>query len=915
MPRLTLIPGFLLAAMILAAAVSPARAQVIINNGGAGIIIMDRAVDSSDTEKIQQDPAGADRIEFFDGSQLHGTLDSVDMEHRQLIWRRSDASNPMAIPLQRVSQLHFDQSRKDASLHATIKFTGGDWLAADITHIQDNKIHLQLADHSALEVNRSQVDWIYFSKGAAAECYDGPEGMAGWVSGGSWTYRAGALRASMPSQIGHSFAALPDQVDYQFEVDQGRLMDAFNFSLHGRVGQEWNAGPGIIQCVIQANTLNVWAMIDGRFRSEQVDLENIIGGALDGRIKRGKSNPVQFRVLEDFPGGRLLIYINGHKVADYNIGKGEAGKNQGSFTFQPTVWNAYGEQTLSKIRVVPWDGRMPDDPAKADEPVSDLVSQADGTVHEGKLIDFAEGTVRIRSGNKTIETPKEQLRLLRFGGTKEASNDAPSMARLRLADGGDLDASDIGWRDGKFLVRSRFGVELVVSPSSLTEVRFSQSPPMLALAGDTLVFKNGDQLRGHLGSTGASEHLRWRTDEAAATDFELARIAGIRLGSASDDSEKRIDCVARFSNGDWLAGQFLTVDKAELVLNTQDAGQLSIPRSRLKAIYFSKDGLLPIADGIADAPDWLRGLDLANSQVSEKGKSRLSSLWRCFDGRYSLAAPEGNFNVARIGGVQIGRLMPSLPTLAEISFDASGHAGQIIFSAQLFSEAGNPGYLLQFHSQGLNIYDLNPGVRGRAGVAPQQTQFDDKLKPNTNHRHIQLLANRDTGQLTVFVDGVLVTRFGSKSAANPRKLGRGIMLSPQPGLSGSFSNIWVGPWSGQMPADMVPADPNPESVTLNNGDETEGAVELATPNSVRLTSDIGPLDLPVDRLTMIDFGGPSPESTPGTKLHLTGLGTLTVTACRIEEGAVHCKSEAVGDLNLPLAALREIVFPDSTRDR
>jgi len=164
----------------------------------------------------------------------------------------------------------------------------------------------------------------------------------------------------------------------------------------------------------------------------------------------------------------------------------------------------------------------------------------------------------------------------------------------------------------------------------------------------------------------------------------------------------------------------------------------------------------------------------------------------------------------------------------------------------------------------------------------------------------------------VLVDGVVITHFGNKSGTAPRQLGHGVMLSPQPGLSGTFSNIWVGPWNGQVPGDAAAPGQIPETAVLNNGDEAEGSVELATPSSVRLSSDIGPLDLAVDRLTMIDFGGPSPERSPGTRLHLAALGTLTVKDCQVEKDTVTCRSEVAGDLKLPLAALREVVFAPSS---
>jgi hypothetical protein len=85
-------------------------------------------------------------------------------------------------------------------------------------------------------------------------------------------------------------------------------------------------------------------------------------------------------------------------------------------------------------------------------------------------------------------------------------------------------------------------------------------------------------------------------------------------------------------------------------------------------------------------------------------------------------------------------------------------------------------------------------------------------------------------------------------------------------------------------------------------------VEVATPSAVKLASDVGPLDLPLDRVTMIDFGGAPVERTLGARLHLAGAGCLTVASYHVENDTVTCRSEMLGELRLPLHAVQELVF-------
>ncbi|EDY19572.1 hypothetical protein CfE428DRAFT_2748 [Chthoniobacter flavus Ellin428] len=914
-----------------------AAGQVIIR-GNNGKVIITGAFSNGQEKKAEPDPAGPHLIEFFDGRQLHGTLEAVDLKRGEITWRRADASAPLTIPTMLINRLTFvptaglqnefgmeipplppanaaPPAPNDNTTYATVKFGGGDWLRAEVTNILDNKVHLKLADGSPLAVDRAQVEWIYFSKIASPECYDGPTSLAGW-SGSGWSYHEGALHATSPQQITRTFAALPDQVEYEFTADQGNLMSQFNFSLHGRSGQAWGGEPGIIQCMLRASTLTVFSNADGHYKNESVDLTKKFGDALDGRAIAGRSNPVHFQLYEDFTGGRIAIFVNGHKAGEWGVQKGEPGRNRGTFAFQPTIWSPTSEQTLSKIRVVPWDGRIPEEGEKAEDHSSDHLSLADGTAKDGRFIDLAAGTVRLRVDGSDFEAPNAQVKMLRFAHRDNAAtpSEAP-IAHVLLTEGGEFDATRITWRESRMQIATRFGSELPVSTASVAEVNFLQSAPPLTAAEDVLVFENGDRLKGKLEMAEENQKVRWRTDETAQpVEFEPVHVSGVRSGWSEAPRKGKIDSVVRFRNGDWLAGRFLTLDKDQLVLDTPDAGQLTISRALARTLYFSPDGQLPISDGAADDREWLKGLSLGDNQAfpTRRRSAPTSSVkWKSFDGAFSLLSVENPESVvSRPGGVQIGRLLDSLPSLVEMSFDVTGLANQIIFTAQLFTDPSNAGYFMQLHSQGIYIYDLNPGDRAR-GMVPQQIPFEGKLKPDANRRHVQLLANRDAGQLTVLVDGVVITHFGTKPGKPPRQLGRGLMLSPQINIPCTFSNIWIGPWNGRVPGKTPASDDNQDTAILSNGDEAPGTVEIATPSSVKLASEVGPLELPLERVTMIDFGGAPAERTVGARLHLAGAGALTVDSYHVENDTITCRSEMVGDLRLPLHAVQELVFSAS----
>jgi len=876
--------------------------RVIVNGGN----VIFGGEEGSEPAPAAPDPAGPQVLEFTGGQRIHGTLEALDLTLGEILWRRPDASAPLPIPLAQISRWSFDtKPAAEARPAATVKFTGGDWLTAEVTAIQGDKVQLQLPDGTPLTTSRAHIEWIYFSKTTAAETYDGPTSLAGWTSAGSWSYREGALRATTPSPISRMFQALPDRVEYRLTVDQGEVGNAFTLSLHNRHAAMRGLNRGMIQLMLRASSLNLWASIGGNFQSVQTDLTKVLGNPAG----RGKG-PMQFRVFEDFTKGRLLVFMNGRKAAEWAIDKGEPGKNGGAFQFQPTSWSGENEQSISQIRILPWDGR---EPGAEEERASDSVSVVGGEVKRGTLTSWDGRVAKLTAEKGAVTVPVDQIALLRFRRPENPTDDEAPVAHVRLAGRGEFDAVKLDWRDGKLQVRTNFGGALALAPAAIAEIEFNREAGQAPLAEDVLVFKNGDRLRGALEGADDSGKLRWRASRTtAAVEFASTHVAGVQFTPRVPGLPG--GTVARFRNGDWLGGRFVTLDREQLVLDTAAAGQLTAPRAAVKALYFSTDGAPAISDGASDHDVWERGLELnTGTSALRKKLQSAGSPWSYFAGTYSQARP-GNTDYNRVGGLHLGRMFETLATRTEISFTVTSPRMPAFCSAQLFTEPTNPGYMLHLSSVGLSLYDMNPRPRGR-GVSQQQFPFGKEITPNARERHLRFLAERTTGRLTILVDGIIVAQINPKASDDPRKLGRGIMITPQSNLPCTFSNLWVGPWNGVVPGKTPEPNPAPETVALANGDEVQGTVEMATPTMVKVASEVGPLDLPVERLTMVDFGGLPVERGTGTRLHLAGHGTLTVSTWRIENETLICRSEIAGELKLPLAAVQEIVFAAPASDK
>ena len=434
-------------------------AQVIF---GGQVFIGGEVVNGDDTtnEQVEPDPTGSQLLEFADSTRLHGALDTLNLGRQELGWRRADVSTPLVFPLAQILRLSTaNASRLDESVHATVKFRGSEWLAAEVIGIDGGKVRLKLGDGSPCMVDRAGLEWIYFSKGPAPECYDGPTSLAGWTSGGGWSYREGALLASAATPIGRNFESLPDQVEYRLDVDQGGAFRAFGIILHNRNLVLRGFGGGAVQITLRGAILRVSSSVGGDLKNKQIDLAKASPpfSELAENIPSGKKKPLLIRVFEDFPGGRLIVFINDRKAGEWEIGKGEAGKSGGGFTWQPMSWNADSEQSLSRIRFAPWDGRLPADGAPDDEASAGDRVFSGSEMQEGKIVSLVAGKLKIVTSNGPVEVPQQKITLLRFRRPENPPDENPPVARLRMARRGELEAAGLDWRDGKLVANELCG--------------------------------------------------------------------------------------------------------------------------------------------------------------------------------------------------------------------------------------------------------------------------------------------------------------------------------------------------------------------------------------------------------------------------------------------------------------------------
>ncbi len=794
-------------------------------------IVNGRVVLTGDAKKPEKpappDPAGDSVLELTDGSQLHGKLTGFGKS--ELVWQRADTSVPLTFTPQDVKRITFGGGEAVAAqkANATVKLAGGDWLTGDLTGLQDGKFRLAIEGAGNFEIDRSKVEWLHLSKSVPPDAYEGPTGpmgLAGWDTGGpagasAWDYADGALiaRAAMP--LTRRFEALSDRTDIEFSAsDGGSAIRGLTLWLHPGL-QSQGYSKGSIYLRFQANNISANAY-DGS------NMKN-----LSANMPEEKNAPkeTRYRILHDRRSGKLIVFVNGKKVADWDTAPQAEPAKGGSLSWQPTYWSTNMVWTLSKVRVRPWDGSLEPDP-KGDEGTKDLLSNQHQVLStppvtgwpivNGERVDpAAKPTVKPARQAGSLdaitadsvkfsgtEIPRKDPLFIRLNRAAAGDPPAGSVARVWLAQRGEFDVSALGFRDGQLKVRTSFGGDITLPITAVRAIEFphrlAAADKVIAEGGDTLIFRNGDELRGTLVSANHDQKVKWKPVKGTQpVDFTVNRLAGVLLAKAAKPAPKAQTAAVRFRNGDWLPGELLHLDRQQLHLRSPIGDNLRLDRTGIRAIYFGQNSEVPVWDGASDPQSWMKtaNIEMYGGRRPAKDETSKRNPWRYLDGAFNL--PRNTSRNGYNNGPNIGRSFDTLPDKVEVSFEMSTPKAQAGYSIQLFHDENRQGLMIQGGWDSAYIYDMSPRKQG--GVffnQPQQIEFSESVGSEGNRRTFRFLADRRTGRLVMIVNGIPVGGFGQKAGKESPKPGKGIAIVPQPmNSSVTISNVWVGPWSGDAP--------------------------------------------------------------------------------------------------------------------
>jgi formylglycine-generating enzyme required for sulfatase activity/WD40 repeat protein len=318
---------------------------------------------SKEEEKVTKKESplliGTERIRFFDGSDLRGTLLKLDQENN-IFWRHESSYKPIRFRFRAIESLVLDRFSKSGGDHSgkhlvRIRMKNGDSLRCDFTSLNQENLVVATSFAKEISVPLNALLKLEFLPDTHEILYDSSEGLSDWKSSNrkSWTGEEGDLVSSYSGSTG---TTLPqkDAIEVEFEAQWERSFYlALRFFSDSDGASYGNTGYHLSFSNSRLN-LQVNKRIKGRVTRET------IGSATIDEITRSKK--ARFSIYAHRKKKEFIIRVNGREVARWKDpsedffpdGNGILFINQGGNSFM----------RLKELTLAGWDGKFFPMPAK-----------------------------------------------------------------------------------------------------------------------------------------------------------------------------------------------------------------------------------------------------------------------------------------------------------------------------------------------------------------------------------------------------------------------------------------------------------------------------------------------------------------------------------------------------------------------
>jgi len=852
----------------------------------------------NDEDSSGQESGLSQALVFHDERQLHGKLVSIGTD--DVVWQRPDASEPLHIPRRDILRIALRKSPLPASnpalarflpvqqeanfVHATVKLSGSDWLFGDVTSVDGQTFTLKLSEKTSFTLDRSVMAWLQFDQTPAPAFGFSPGGIetAAWSGPGSFrppTNDEGVLR--WINWIGRKFG-LPPRFEVDFQVPKGSETST----------TLWLQTFGVGASGATSDAVSIRLGSDGAIRLGDGDEFHSTPFFLP-RDRTRQVPLASYRIFCDAPNDRIVVVRNERVLADWcyrealrdttPIFSNRLTRDKIRRPFQSIDFSGgeKGDFALADLRVRPWNGLIPG-PGEA-PPQDDRFSTASGVPIAGKLesISASEFSFSGKPQPIALET------FVEFPSEPRAIEKSEAM--LRFGPGGELSVANLRAEDGQVSCRAGIAEALKIAVPEIRTISFPVEIPVPHPANAILVFRNGDELPGHLAAWDGGHTVRWQMPDGAEVTFQDLYVAGIRFPGERNSGGKASDSLVELRNGDRLRlpSHDIVLTGIDLRIATQELGERTIPRQEICKLFGPSASK---SEGIASPRD----LDSSGVPTRE---------WLPFDGRFVALDRGVRPSLCREPVLEMAP--ESWPDRYEWRIDLVNPGGGVPnFSLMLCSRDEALKTLLVSDQMGLCVNCICNGFR--SGPVVELVPLHEKMNQTGARLSLRIFVDKTRRTMAFFLDGKLVTEVGRNPDQKlpPLDLVHQIKASLTNGYPVIVSGASILPWDGDL--DIAHKGAAGRTL-LRNGDLLDPPKEIRSGICVT-EGDLGRLELPIEKVDVVEFGGAGPQPVAPFHLRLLDGSVVHLDHCRLDGAAVAGQSSVFGEIKITVRAIAELVF-------
>lgn len=456
---------------------------------------------------------------------------------------------------------------------------------------------------------------------------------------------------------------------------------------------------------------------------------------------------------------------------------------------------------------------------------------------------------------------------------------------------------------------------------------------------DMMSFSNGDKLHGNFSGMEGQSVLWKRDDVGELLNFKTSDLRRIVLrGGRPERSLGSLSHIGTVK-GDRIPGTIRDMDDTRLVLDTEFAGTIEIPRDEVGLLAPTPLGGRVIYQGPFDEAEWMmvdaehpEGLPALDEDAGEEdGISR----WK-FSGSAWYWKAKGT-------GTALF-MKEKMPTRSIVKFDLAWKSRlqmAIVFHADFqkpepkldevgkevarVRPSGLPGifgnsYVLHLYSNYLRLFRASFDEEGNPRMEPVQMVSSGVGLGDSGSASVEMRCNRDSGEIMFFIDGEFIAQWSElgENGEAYAGLGGGLGFAVQADDSAvRLSEVIVAEWNGMPDSARSLQVEDADIVLLANGtDRFAGKVTGLSDGTLMLESRYGNFEFPIGDVAEVRFAKSSlaeekEAATGSVKVRLHPLGTITGKPLGGDERTLRMLSGSADEIEIKLESAVLLEFEET----